>query len=234
MHLKTLIDAYGQACRRDGSPAWESAEGKALAHALAAPALPHAAPMPDVSPYVHLLMDKYHMRDGDYLYRLMREYGQACRKQAIEAPPLAAPVTDDMLQAGIKALLKCAASDLESLSPSMHETYAADVTRVYTAMAAGRAAGVDPAVPVPSWISVNERLPEIGRTPVLVTVAWRKYYENEDGSPTYSEGIDVTEGEYVPGFCDRAGYMESYQGTHGDSSAVTHWMPLPQPPAAAA
>lgn len=93
------------------------------------------------------------------------------------------------------------------------------------------AAGVEPAALEPGWISVDERLPEIGRTPVLVAVEWRKYHENEDGSPAYSEGIDVTEGEYVPGFCDRAGYMESFQGTHGDSSAVTHWMPLPPPPA---
>jgi hypothetical protein len=47
MYLKTLIEAYGQACRRDGSPAWESAEGVALSKALAAPALPLAAPVTD-------------------------------------------------------------------------------------------------------------------------------------------------------------------------------------------
>lgn len=33
--LKALIDGYGQACRRDGSPAWESQEGVALAAYLA-------------------------------------------------------------------------------------------------------------------------------------------------------------------------------------------------------
>jgi hypothetical protein len=32
--LRGLIDAYGRACRRDGNPAWESDEGKALAAEL--------------------------------------------------------------------------------------------------------------------------------------------------------------------------------------------------------
>lgn len=35
--LKSLIDNYGRACRRDGNPAWESDEGKALAAYLAQP-----------------------------------------------------------------------------------------------------------------------------------------------------------------------------------------------------
>lgn len=36
-NLKDLINAYGRACVRDGNPAWESAEGQALAVALEAP-----------------------------------------------------------------------------------------------------------------------------------------------------------------------------------------------------
>ncbi len=32
--LRTLIDNYGRACRRDGNPAWESDEGRALSNAL--------------------------------------------------------------------------------------------------------------------------------------------------------------------------------------------------------
>ena len=38
--LLDLINAYGRACRRDGSPAWESEEGQALHQFLAA----HSAP----------------------------------------------------------------------------------------------------------------------------------------------------------------------------------------------
>ncbi|MEN7529297.1 hypothetical protein [Cupriavidus sp. DL-D2] len=38
--LTDLINAYGRACRRDGSPAWESDEGRALKAVLAAPRQP--------------------------------------------------------------------------------------------------------------------------------------------------------------------------------------------------
>ena len=38
MDLLKLIDNYGRACRRDGSPAWESDEGQALKVALESPA----------------------------------------------------------------------------------------------------------------------------------------------------------------------------------------------------
>lgn len=80
------------------------------------------------------------------------------------------------------------------------------------------------------WISVDV-LPEKGRTPILVAVGWTKFGEHEDGTPFEAAGVDVTEGEYVPAFGERAGYFESYQGKHGDLSGVTHWMPLPPPPA---
>jgi hypothetical protein len=38
--LRKLIDNYGRACRRDGNPAWESAEGQELAAAIAQQAAP--------------------------------------------------------------------------------------------------------------------------------------------------------------------------------------------------
>ena len=89
--------------------------------------------------------------------------------------------------------------------------------------------------PIPEgWISVNDRLPKIGRTPILVAVSWVKYGEHEDGTPTEATGVDVTEGEYVPAHGEAGGYFDSYQGRHGDSQYITHWQPLPKPPTAAA
>ena len=89
--------------------------------------------------------------------------------------------------------------------------------------------------PIPEgWISVNDRLPEVGRTPILVAVSWVKYGEHEDGTPTEATGVDVTDGEYVPAHGEAGGYFDSYQGSHGDSQYITHWMPLPKPPMAAA
>ena len=85
-----------------------------------------------------------------------------------------------------------------------------------------------PAAPA-GWISIDTP-PLKGRQPILVAVAWTKYGEHEDGSPAEFTGVDVTEGEYVPAFGDREGCFESYQGTHGDRSGVTHWMSLPEAP----
>jgi hypothetical protein len=48
--------------------------------------------------------------------------------QAIE------PLTETQLERGMMALLSCAASDLEALSPIMYETYKDDVNRVYSAV----------------------------------------------------------------------------------------------------
>ena len=103
----------------------------------------------------------------------------------------------------------------------------------YAQIKADLRAAID-APEVAGWVAVGDRLPEKGRTPVLVAVAWIKYEENEDGSPAHYEGVDVTEGEYVPANGEVGGYMDSFQGTHGDSSHVTHWMQLPEPPSAAA
>ena len=83
---------------------------------------------------------------------------------------------------------------------------------------------------VPEWISVEDRVPEIGRTPILVSVSWTKYCEHEDGSPTEVSGVDVTEGEYVPAHGECGNYFDSYQGQHGDWQRITHWMPLPAAP----
>jgi hypothetical protein len=82
----------------------------------------------------------------------------------------------------------------------------------------------------PQWISVDDERKPPGRTPILVAVAWIRHGEHEDGSPATAEGIDVTEGEYVPMHGDRGDYFESFMGAHGDSFGVTHWMPLPAAP----
>lgn len=78
-----------------------------------------------------------------------------------------------------------------------------------------------------AWISVEERLPE-PRKCVLVAVSWVRYGEDDDGKPFETTGVDVTEGEFVP--TENGGYMDSFQGQHGDTQYITHWMPLPQPP----
>ncbi|MFZ3286604.1 MAG: DUF551 domain-containing protein [Telluria sp.] len=81
------------------------------------------------------------------------------------------------------------------------------------------------------WISVDDVKKPVGRTPILVAVSFVRYGEHDDGSPGEYHGVDVTEGEYVPGHGERECYFESFQGTHGDASHVTHWMPLPAAPA---
>lgn len=60
------------------------------------------------------------------------------RIEEIEAPA-AMPVgglTDEQVHEGIKALMQCGNSDLESLSPKAYATYQDEVRRVYTAVAA--------------------------------------------------------------------------------------------------
>jgi len=84
---------------------------------------------------------------------------------------------------------------------------------------------------VPEWVSVDdERKPTPG-VPILVAVEWKKLVEDEDGLMTEMSGVDVTEGVYI--VTAHGSYFESYQGTHGDQSGVTHWMPLPSAPGAA-
>lgn len=82
------------------------------------------------------------------------------------------------------------------------------------------------------WVSVDERFPN-GREVILVAVSWIRHCEHEDGTPAEVAGYDVTEGQYVPKHGEGDGYFESFQGAHGDSYGVTHWMPLPEPPPAA-
>ena len=66
--------------------------------------------------------------------------------------------------------------------------------------------------PVPQWISVKERLPEIGKS-VLI------YYPYWDG-----DEIQVAKLEYDEMMFDVCGEFNIRVG------AVTHWMPLPKPP----
>lgn len=77
------------------------------------------------------------------------------------------------------------------------------------------------------WISVKDRLPAHD-VPVLVAVAWERFGEDDDGRPFSTTGVDVTEGQYRSH--PAGGYMESFQGQHGDAQDITHWMPLPEAP----
>jgi hypothetical protein len=100
--------------------------------------------------------------------------------------------------------------------------------------AAQRAAASTPIGEIPAgWVSISDERKPPPRIPVLVAVAWIRHSEDDDGKPYSTTGIDVTEGEYVPPSGDGGGHFESYQGTHHDGSGVTHWMPLPKPPALA-
>lgn len=85
------------------------------------------------------------------------------------------------------------------------------------------------AEPVAQWISVDdERKPKPG-TVILVAVAWTRVLETDDSAQFVTEGVDVTEGEWSPEG-EHPGCFFSFQGSHGDSYGVTHWMPLPAPP----
>ena len=66
--------------------------------------------------------------------------------------------------------------------------------------------------PAPQWISVKERLPEIGRS-VLI------YYPYWDGDEIQVAKLDDDEMMF-----DVCGEFNIRVG------AVTHWMPLPEPP----
>lgn len=80
---------------------------------------------------------------------------------------------------------------------------------------------------LPQWISITDARKPAFRRPVLVRVEWSKIVLSDANEDTYEHGVDVTEGEYCPAPEHGSAYFESYQGTHHDSSGVTHWMELP-------
>lgn len=47
---------------------------------------------------------------------------------------LIAPPTEPQIQAGMKAMLQCSASDLESMSPQLLDIYKNELVTVYNAM----------------------------------------------------------------------------------------------------
>jgi hypothetical protein len=76
------------------------------------------------------------------------------------------------------------------------------------------------------WISVEERLPEIG-TMVLVWVEAERYMEDEHGQ--YS--MDASEVDFgVAQEHDGAKFMTHYSGPFGDRECITHWQSLPKGP----
>lgn len=80
---------------------------------------------------------------------------------------------------------------------------------------------------LPQWISIDDERKPAFRHPVLVRVEWRKLVRSDSDEDEYEHGVDVTEGEYCKATEGGSNYFESYQGTHHDSSNVTHWMELP-------
>jgi hypothetical protein len=82
------------------------------------------------------------------------------------------------------------------------------------------------------WISVDDPRRPKPREVILVAVAWMRRGEDDEGRLFETSGVDVTEGEWVGPSEHGAGYFASFQGEHGDSYGVTHWMPMPAAPGA--
>lgn len=74
---------------------------------------------------------------------------------------------------------------------------------------------------VPKWISVEERMPEHG-TDVLVLTA----------PGTLSLGQNCVVAEYIHPRMEKSGVFINFYAGYDDKNilAVTHWMPLPEPP----
>lgn len=74
---------------------------------------------------------------------------------------------------------------------------------------------------VPKWISVEERMPEHG-TDVLVLTA----------PGTLSLGKNCVVAEYIHPRMEKYGVFINFYAGYDDKNilAVTHWMPLPEPP----
>lgn len=74
---------------------------------------------------------------------------------------------------------------------------------------------------VPKWISVEERMPEHG-TDVLVLTA----------PGTLSLGKNCVVAEYIHPRMEKSGVFINFYAGYDDKNilAVTHWMPLPEPP----
>ena len=74
---------------------------------------------------------------------------------------------------------------------------------------------------VPKWISVEERMPEHG-TDVLVLTA----------PGTLSLGQNCVVAEYIHPRMEKYGVFINFYAGYDDKNilAVTHWMPLPEPP----
>lgn len=82
-----------------------------------------------------------------------------------------------------------------------------------------------------AWISVDDARKPVGRTPILVAVACIKFGEYDDGTPSEHRSVEVNEGEYIPLHGATGDYFTSYCTPQADQEWVTHWMPLPAPPA---
>ena len=74
---------------------------------------------------------------------------------------------------------------------------------------------------VPKWIGVEERMPEHG-TDVLVLTA----------PGTLSLGKNCVVAEYIHPRMEKSGVFINFYAGYDDKNilAVTHWMPLPEPP----
>lgn len=99
-----------------------------------------------------------------------------------------------------------------------------------------RIEAANPDVPAESsradtWVSVDERFPPDGEM-VLVCVRNAVQSADEDAEEYECEVVHVVD---FGQFKEPGGYMECFAGPHGAfADDITHWQPLPKPPADAA
>ena len=132
-NLKTLIDNYGRACRRDGNPAWESDEGVALL-AYAQTLAPSSTPDPKST---NDLAAARRARDG------FEEEARILHARLAEAH-----ADNDLLRQRVDRnawIFQGGADDLESLANGTAVVIHADALRGLLAKAAADAACVVPA-----------------------------------------------------------------------------------------
>lgn len=80
--------------------------------------------------------------------------------------------------------------------------------------------GKDDNAPCSGWISVKDRLPEVGNSYI---VAGKQRYPGEPWE--YFTDVAVFQGSYIDDFWDTFNDWDEGQEIH-----ITHWMPLPEPP----
>jgi len=87
----------------------------------------------------------------------------------------------------------------------------------------------DERVEAAGWVSIDERLPEVGQM-VLLWVYAKDMAEDEDGNPIEKDVSGVHMGECRHDLFANCAYIDNFSTPFADQEAVTHWMHLPAAP----